>query len=216
MNHESRFWDRHADKYSRKPIADEAAYQTKLETTREYLRPDSQVLEFGCGTGSTAILHSPYVEHIHAIDISKNMLEIARSKAQTEGIGNISLEQSDIDGFDAAPGSFDVVLGLSILHLLDDRQVAIEKVHRMLKPGGMFVSSTACIGEMNALLKYVLPIGKFLRIFPLVRVFTGQELMDGLIQAGFKIERQWQPGKGKAVFIVARKADKARRIKPDA
>ena len=94
MNHESRFWDKIADKYSRKPIADEAAYQTKLKITREYLRPDMHVFEFGCGTGSTAILHAPYVEHIHAVDISKNMLEIACSKAAKEGIHNISCEKA--------------------------------------------------------------------------------------------------------------------------
>ena len=205
MNHESRFWDKVADKYSRKPIADEAAYRTKLEITREYLRPDMQVFEFGCGTGSTAILHAPYVEHIHAVDISKNMLEIARSKADKEGIRNISCEQSDIDSFDAAPESYDAVLGLSILHLLDDRRAAIGKVHKMLKPGGVFVSSTVCIGEMMALLKFILPAGHFLRLLPLVRIFTVQELVDSLIEAGFEIERQWQPGKSKAVFVVARK-----------
>lgn len=44
-----------AKRYARQPIADEAAYRRKLEVTRTYFRPDMHVLEFGCGTGSTAL-----------------------------------------------------------------------------------------------------------------------------------------------------------------
>ena len=40
---------------------------------------------------------------------------------------------------------------------------------------------------------------------PLVNVFTRKELEDSLTNAGFAIDYQWQPGKGKAVFIVAKK-----------
>ena len=51
MAHSSVFWDKVAERYSKKPVANEAAYQRKLRVTREYLRPDMQVLEIGCGTG---------------------------------------------------------------------------------------------------------------------------------------------------------------------
>ena len=54
----SKFWDRIAARYARKPVADEAAYRRKLAVTRDYLAPDMDVLEFGCGTGSTAIVLS--------------------------------------------------------------------------------------------------------------------------------------------------------------
>lgn len=202
MTHSSRFWDRIAARYARKPVADEAAYQKKLALTREYLRPDMEVLEFGCGTGSTAIVHAPHVKEIRAIDISGKMLEIARSKAEAAGIGNVHFEQSDIDAFTAPDGTFDAVLGLSVLHLLEDRNTSIAKVYRMLKPGGVFVSSTVCLGETMKLFKLIGPIGRFLGVMPLVRVFTVEELVDSLEAAGFAIDHQWQPGKGD-VFIVA-------------
>ena len=51
-------------------------------------------------------------------------------------------QRRHIDAFSAPNGSFDAVLGLSILHLLDDRRTAIAKVHRMLALGGVFLSST--------------------------------------------------------------------------
>ena len=52
---ESKFWDRIADSYARKPVADEDAYQRKLRITRDYFEPEMDVFEFGCGTGSTAL-----------------------------------------------------------------------------------------------------------------------------------------------------------------
>ncbi len=141
------FWDRIADRYSKQPIVDEAANQKRLKVTREYFRSDMAVLEFGCGTGSTAIAHAPYVKHIEAINISSKMIEIARRKAKAEKIENVTFTQSSTDEFSTADQSLDAVLGLSILHLLDDKETVIAKVYKMLKPGGVSVTSTACIGD---------------------------------------------------------------------
>jgi len=206
MDRESRFWDRIADRYARRPVADEASYQKKLAITRGLLRPDMEVLEFGCGSGSTAIAHAPHVRHIQAIDISAAMLDIARGKAAAAGVANITFEQAGIDDYDVADGSYDMVLGLSILHLLADRDAAIAKVHRMLKRGGLFVTSTTCLGDTMRWMKALAPIGRAVGLMPLVKVFTAKELAASLTGAGFAIEENWQPGKGKAVFIVARKA----------
>ena len=210
MDQSAKFWDKIAERYSKRPIADEAAYQKKLQVTREYLRPDMEVLEFGCGTGSTAITHAPCVKHIHAIDISSKMIEIAQGKADAEKLENITFKRSTIDEFSVPDQSLDVVLGLSILHLLDNWEAVIARVHRMLKPGGIFVTSTACIGDSMKFFKIVAPIGKFFGLMPLVKVFTTRELEDSLSDAGFKIDYQWQPGKNKAVFIVAKKAELGR------
>jgi len=202
----SKFWDRIAARYARKPVADEAAYQTKLDKTREYLRADMEVLEFGCGTGSTALALAPQVKHIRATDISPRMLAIARGKAETAKVGNVTFEEAAIDHFTAPEASFDAVLGHSILHLLEDKDAVIAKVHRMLKPGGVFVSSTACIGDMTVFLRPFLAAGHFLGALPFVSVFTERNLLDGLSEAGFVLEHHWRPGKGKSLFIIARKA----------
>ena len=55
--------------------------------------------------------------------------------------------------------------------------------------------------------KIIAPVGKFLGLMPLVKVFTADELMTSLTDAGFEIDYRWQPGRGKAVFIVAKKAE---------
>jgi len=207
MDQSAKFWDKIAVRYSKRPVSDEAAYQKKLQVTREYFRPDMEVLEFGCGTGSTAIAHAPYVKHIRAIDISSKMIEIAQGKADAGNIKNVTFERSTMDDFSAPAQTLDAVLGLNILHLLENKERVIAAVYRMLKPGGIFVTSTACLGDSLKFLKFVAPIGRVLGLIPLVKVFTTRELVASLTEAGFAIDHQRLPGKYRAVFIVAKKAE---------
>lgn len=200
-----KFWDRRAERYSTRAIADEATYQKKLEITRKFLNSESEVLEFGCGTGSTAISHAPYVKHILATDISSEMIGIARVRARESDVCNVTFEQSSVDEFAAPDESYDVVLGLNLLHLLDDKDAALEKICRILRPGGVFVSSTACITDMMPLFRLIAPIGVFFHLFPPVATFSEKELRRALTDAGLEIEHEWSPGKNKAIFIIARK-----------
>lgn len=199
------FWDRNADRYSRSPIADEGAYRKKLDVTRRYFTPESEVLELGCGTGSTALLHAPYVKHYRATDFSKRMIEIAEGRKDESGVENVTFEQASLEDIEVADESMDAVLALSLLHLLEGREAAIRKVHGMLKPGGVFVSSTVCLGDHMKWFRFVGPIGRFLGLIPLVRIFGQQELVRSIASAGFDIDYEWRAGKGKAVFIVAKK-----------
>lgn len=213
MTQSTKFWDKVADRYSKQPIANEAAYQNKLQVTQAYFQPEMDVLEIGCGTGSTALIHAPHVKHIRAIDFSKNMIAIAQSKADAQNIDNVTFEQASIDELSVPDQSLDMVLGLNVLHLLADKDVAIAKVYNMLKPDGLFVTSTVCLGDGMAWFKWIAPVGTFLRLFPMVKVFTVTDLEQSLTNAGFEIDHQrqpdefkWQLGSGKVAFIVAKKA----------
>ncbi len=214
MNNSVKFWDKTAESYSQQPIADEAAYQKKLQVTQEYSKPDMEVLELGCGTGSTAIVHAPYVKHIRAIDFSSNMIKIAQGKAEAKNINNITFEQLTIEELTVGDETFDVVLGLGILHLLENKKEVISQVHKILKTGGVFVTSTVCLGDTMKWFKGIALIGIFLGLIPLVKVFTRKELENDLIDAGLTIDYHWQPNKStrkgvfklKGVFIVAKKA----------
>ncbi len=204
----ARFWDKVADKYAKQPIRDEEAYQFKLKKTQEYLRPDMDVLEFGCGTGSTAIVHAPLVKHILAIDCSQNMLNFAKEKAKQSQRDNITFQVDTIEDLQLPDHSFDVVMGHSILHLLKNKDAAIEKVFKLLKPGGYFVSSTVCIGSGMSYIRFVLPVMRLLGKAPFVDVMTKDELVNTILSAGFTIEFQWQQKAKVAVpFIIAKKPE---------
>ncbi|MBN9334364.1 class I SAM-dependent methyltransferase [Devosia sp.] len=199
------FWNRMANRYAAAPIADENAYQTKLAATRRLLRPDMELFEFGCGTGSTALIHAAGVRHIRAIDFSERMIEIARSKAEKAGVTNIGFEVGAIESVDLAPESLDMVLGMSILHLLKDKQAAIARVFAALKPGGYFVTSTACLTEMMPAIRYIAPLGSFLGLLPHLDVMSQSQLRGAMEAAGFVVEHEWLPQKKAALFMIARK-----------
>ncbi|MGI9305278.1 MAG: class I SAM-dependent methyltransferase [Gammaproteobacteria bacterium] len=199
------FWNMMAARYARKPIEDEESYQRKVQITQTYLRPDMKLLEFGCGTGSTALIHAHCVQSIRAIDYSSKMIAIARNKAQAAGVSNVTFETSSIEEMADPDGSYDAILGLSVLHLLDNKEAVIKKVFRLLKPGGLFVSSTVCVGDTQGRFKWILPIGAALRVLPLVRVFTAESLLASLASTGFDIDHQWRPAPDKSIFIVGKK-----------
>jgi len=207
MKLNEKFWDRIANFYSKQPVADEESYQKKLQKTREYFTPDTAVFEFGCGTGSTAIYHAPYVKSILAIDVSGKMIEIAKARAKAKDINNVTFNTGSIEEFEVVNESYDVVMAHSILHILKNRDQVIAKIHRMLKPGGIFVSSTICPGDSLLMTIIRLPIVliSWTSLLPYVNNTSSGDLVNSIQQAGFDIEYQWRPKPVSALFIIARK-----------
>ncbi len=201
----ARFWDRHAAGYARRPVSDRESYDRKLEMTRSFLRADMEVIEFGCGTGSRAIAHAPHVRRILATDLSAEMIRIAARKAIDAGVDNVVFRQTDLDAFPADAASADAVLALNLLHLLADPRAAVAKVYAILKPGGVFVTSTACLRDIAPWLRPVAALARWVGLLPRLAFFSRAELTAMLRETGFEIAEDWQPGSRKAVFIIARK-----------
>jgi len=202
---DARFWNRMAKKYAAKPVDDQESYEHKLELTRALLRPQMRVLEVGCGTGSTALTHAPHVQLMHAIDFSSRMIEIARAKASDGDSSNVRFEVGTLEDVESEQ-PYDVVLALSVVHLLENRADFFAKVHALLPPGGYFVSSTVCMGETMPFFRYLAPIGRALGVLPVLRIFKKAQLIEELEAAGFRIESRFDPSKGGLVcFLVARR-----------
>ena len=195
------YWNRIARRYAKQPIANEAEYQNKLEITRRYLKPHMKVLEFGCGTGSTALIHGPRVQEYMAIDLAPNMIEIANEKLQESGLSNLHFQVAKLEDFSSQREIYDVILGLNILHLLKQKEKAIELVYQLLKPGGVFVSSTACLKQGLNPFRLVAPFTRIFRL-PMINVFSRGELEQCLIRQGFKLDNQWVPKHSPLVYFI--------------
>lgn len=202
------FWNLFASRYAKQAVGDQPSYEYKLDQTQALMRPDMAVFEFGCGTGTTALIHAPHVAHIDAIDYSPNMVEIANGKLGATQ--NVTFSESTLDDWRAADDSYDMVLGMSILHLLPDRDIALNHAYRLLKPGGYLVTSTVCLGDMGGLVKWLLPIGSTLRLIPNLVHFDGEDLARSMVSAGFDIRQSWRPPNGgDSVFHICQKPDQA-------
>ncbi|MEZ4468938.1 MAG: class I SAM-dependent methyltransferase [bacterium] len=184
MPTESRFWDRIAEKYAAQPVTDPAAFDRKIAVTRAAMTPAAVVLDIGCGTGSLALRLASAGAHVHGLDVSGEMIRIARAKAAAAGVGNVTFHVGPFDArFTAlAEGSLDGVCAYSLLHLIRDRPAALAQILRLLKPGGFFISSTPCLG---AALRPVLAVMRWVGKAPWVAILPAATLDAEITAAGF-------------------------------
>jgi ubiquinone/menaquinone biosynthesis C-methylase UbiE len=206
----ARFWDRIARKYAAAPISDMDGYARTVDRTRHFLRGTDTVL--GCGTGTTALKLAPHVSHIVATDLSGEMIAIAREKAAAQACSNAEFAVATPERALWPDGSFDAVLAFNLWHLLADRAAALAHVHRVLKPGGLFVSKTPCLAEMNPLIRLAVPVMQLIGKAPYVSTFSATALECEIQAAGFAIIERARHGSGRKdarIFIVARKAGSA-------
>lgn len=204
----AKFWDVRARKYAASKIGDMEGYERTLEAVRARLRPSDAVYEFGCGTGTTALKLAPSAAHYVASDISSEMIAIAHEKAQVEGTANVRFEVGEA-GAGQAEASFDVVLGFNILHLVDGRDAVLRSLHRVLKPGGLFISKTPCLKEMGLLLPLLVPVMRAVGQAPYVGMFDAAALEREIEAAGFEIVERARhgsnPKREPRIYLVARK-----------
>ena len=200
------FWDKAAEKYAKSPIKNMPAYRQTMERTRSHLRKTHDVLEVGCGTGSTALLLAKSVNHITASDISSNMIGIAKYKASTQGVQNVRFMHENLLENKHEEGSFDVILAFNLLHLLKDRRAAVRRIHDLLKPGGLFISKSVCLAEKIGLLRLLVYAMQKLGRAPHVDFLKIQDLDDTIANGDFQIiETGLYPSSPPSRFVVAKR-----------
>lgn len=198
------FWDGIADRYAARPVGDPAAYEATLERMRAYLAPSDHVLEVGCGTGTTALRLADAVARYTATDLSPRMIEIAEGRRAAEGTGNVTFRVAPLDAGDGT--AHDAVVAASLLHLVDDLPAALAALRGRLKPGGLLLSKTICLGEMNPVFRVVVPVMRVLGKAPAIRFLRARELEAAIRDAGFEIlETAYYPKKLRARLVVARR-----------
>lgn len=205
---DARFWDRYSKRYARSRISDEAGYERTLERTGALLKPSDSVLELGCGTGTTALRLAGEVRSYLAADISTGMIAIAEEKLAAGPVASLAFRAATAETLAAEPARFDAVLGFSYLHLVRDLAGTLRSLHALLAPGGVLISKTPCLGDMNPLIRLALPLMQMIGKAPYASVFTAQELDSLIMAAGFEIlstERHASRGKDSRPFIVARR-----------
>lgn len=161
-----------------------------LEKMKKYIKPSDIVLDYGCATGSIALEIANTAKAVHGIDLSSKMIEIARQKAEERKTENIEFTHTTIFDESLKEGSFDLILALSVLHLLENPPQVLNRIHRLLKPDGLFISATPCLGE-RTFLSIMINIPVFLLskigILPRIRFFSAPNLTASITNENFQI-----------------------------
>ena len=186
-NSPEKFWNLISSKYAASPISDKSAYETKITKLKTYLTPEMSVLDIGCATGTQCGDIANNVKQVTGIDISSKLLAIAGQRMAERNLDNVDFLQTSVFDKTFQPGSFDMVMAFFVLHFFEDIDVVFERVHELLKPGGIFISETACLGNKNKLMGSLLRFAGHLGILPKINLLTTQQLEQSLKRAGFSI-----------------------------
>jgi 2-polyprenyl-3-methyl-5-hydroxy-6-metoxy-1,4-benzoquinol methylase len=206
-----KFWDTQAKTYDYSERQFEPVFKDVIQKTRKHFRADDIILDFGCATGTKTFELAQGVRHIHGIDISSEMINEAKKKKALTNIPNISFSQRTVFNSDLEKNSFDCIVSYGVIHLLKDREDVIRRIYELLKPGGLFISSTACLKDKMAFkntleFKAYLLI-KSLGIFPLhLNMFSTADVEKLIADQKFKIVEAEKIFHGITIsYVVARK-----------
>ncbi|MHC1707064.1 MAG: class I SAM-dependent methyltransferase [Bacteroidales bacterium] len=206
-----KFWDKQATRYDRAEQQFDAVYVDVMIKTIKYLNTTDYVLDYGCATGNKSIKLAQNVRHVHGLDISSAMIHEAIKKKNELKVSNISCSQGTIYDEGLQSASFDAVIAYGIVHLLEDKEKAILRISELLKPGGFFISTTACFKDkMDVKNRLTIEAYRFMKklgIFPLhLNLFNTDEVKGLIGNNNFQIIEAETIFSGMtSVFIAARK-----------
>lgn len=141
------------------------------------LKKGMTALDLGCGDGYIARTVAKYIKKVYAVDISSEMLKELRKKAAQSGIKNIETIETEAQIVPLEAASVDIVFSNMFLHHMEDPEVAITEMGRVLKPGGIAVVSDFLPHSNNEMMKQMHDVWPG---------FNSAELEQWFVKKGFK------------------------------
>jgi 2-polyprenyl-3-methyl-5-hydroxy-6-metoxy-1,4-benzoquinol methylase len=202
MNKSEKFFDRVSSKS--KPEPNQTAAKI-IKLSKECLDTDNYLLDFGCGSGAITNKLAKAAKAIDAIDISSGMLAFAKRQAEEHSIGNINYMQTSIFDEHFKNETFDAILAFNVLHYIEDMPSLIERINGLLKPNGIFISSTACLKEKRSLIRYLVLTLSKLGIMPKTKFYKKNELEMLMKNGNFDMIKSEKISELPEYFIVMSK-----------
>jgi 2-polyprenyl-3-methyl-5-hydroxy-6-metoxy-1,4-benzoquinol methylase len=178
------------------------------------------ILDIGAGTGALSIELAKYCKEVTAVDISSQMLDILKKKAEEKNINNIRTVRAGFLTYNNSGKIFDRIISNVVLHHLPDfwKCVALTRIHSMLDDEGLFLLKDVVFSfpidkyktEMNAFLSDLeeKTDSDFVKdgILHFKEEFsTFDWLLDKMIEkAGFRIREKNCPTSTLASYILAK------------
>ena len=117
--------------------SDEAIERALLEIAGP--GPYRRVLDFGTGTGRMLSIFAPLAQDAEGIDLSHQMLTVARANLERDGVASARVRQGNVTAVPFESESADLVIIHQVLHYMDAPNQAISEAARVLKPGGQLL-----------------------------------------------------------------------------
>ena len=196
------------------------------------LKLGETVLDLGSGGGIDVLLSARRVGPtgtVYGLDMTDEMLALARENQQTSGVQNVELLKGEIEDIPLANQLVDVIISNCVINLSSDKDRVLAEAFRVLKPGGrLAVSDVVVRGDVPAEIRHSVELwmgciagaleesayrDKLVRagfhdieIVP-TRIYRAEDAKDFLAGAGLNVETlaPQMDGKFMSAFIRARK-----------
>jgi 2-polyprenyl-3-methyl-5-hydroxy-6-metoxy-1,4-benzoquinol methylase len=139
FNQEATAWDEHP---ARVRLASDIVEAIKGQGI---LRPEMEVLDFGCGTGLVSLGLQPLVGSLTGVDSSQGMLAVLKAKIDRLGLANVRTQYCDLDQGDRLAGRYDLVISSMTLHHVKEVGPLLASLHAVLTPGG-----SLCLADLDS------------------------------------------------------------------
>ena len=201
-----KFWNMISSSYAASPIKDRAAYEKKIAHLKTYLKPEFAILDIGCGTGTQCMDLAGKVTQVIGADHSVKLLAIAEARKTERKITNVEFVTASLADMEFPARQFDVVMAFYVLHFSEDIDELIKRIHTWLKPGGLFISESYCLGEKNFFQVMWLRLFGLIGFMPLINLLTYKKLEQSLANAGFiLLEKTQYSTKFNEYTLIAKK-----------
>lgn len=120
-----------------------ALKQRQVETHAQflipYLKPETKLLDCGCGPGSMTIGFARYAKcgEVIGIDIEDSQIEMANEDAEKSGLRHVTFQHASVFDLPFENDTFDIVFSHALLSHLKDPVAALKEQMRVVKPGGI-------------------------------------------------------------------------------
>jgi len=198
------------------------SYEKAAEAIVNELAIDKEytVIDMGSGTGAFALYAAKYCRLIHAVDVSKAMIEYASQKAKNMGVENVIFHHGGFLTYKHQDDPVDAIICVAVLHHLPDfwKLLGLRRIYEMLRPDGKFylfdvIYSSAIRDYESSFNDWVESMAKDVGqdFAPEVEATIRDEygtfdwIMEGLLErTGFKIDNVRQTGIFGATYICSK------------
>jgi ubiquinone/menaquinone biosynthesis C-methylase UbiE len=185
-------WDKIASRYDRIFESYKELREATVKQVLTHIEGGDKVLELACGTGNVSLAIAKKVDNLVATDLSKGMISVAKQKAKKLNVDNIDFKILDALDTKYPNESFDKIVLISALHVVNNPRALLDEAYRLLAPQGSIITTSECYAEpvkwQNRVGFNFLKLLYILKIIPKFYFFYMKDIDNLLKDSGFNVE----------------------------